>query len=50
MFKRQHVAGMNDVLKRFVALVFRRKQASEFVLIRGYTIKKLNTVIATPIL
>ena len=32
------------------ALVVRRKQqASEFVLIRGYTIKQLNTLIVTPI-
>ena len=33
-----------------VALVFRRKQlASEFLLIRGYTIKQLNTLIVMPI-
>ena len=29
------------------ALVVRRKQASEFVLIRGYTIKQLNTLMVT---
>ena len=34
-----------------VALVVRRKQqASEFELIRGYTIKQLNTLIVTPII
>ena len=34
-----------------VALVFRRKQlASEFVLIRRYTIKQLNTLIVMPII
>ena len=32
-----------------VALEVGRKQASEFVLIRGYTIKQLNTLIFTPI-
>ena len=37
MFARPHMAGagMNNFLKRFVTLVFRRKRASEFVLTRG---------------
>ena len=56
MFGRPHMAGLNEFLQRFVclfcvvALVARRKQASEFVLIRGYTIKLLNTLIVTPII
>ena len=33
-----------------VALVVRRKEAREFVLLRGYTIKQLNTLIVTPII
>ena len=40
---------VNSLLPRIVvALEVRRKQASEFVLIRGYTIKQLNTLIVTP--
>ena len=44
-------ASGNSLLSGIVvALVVRRKQASEFVLIRGYTIKQLNTLIVTPII
>ena len=57
MFGRPHMAGLNEFLQWFVclfcvvALVVRRKQqASEFELIRGYTIKQLNTLIVTPII
>ena len=66
MFGRQHMADLNEFFAAVcakvgqvvnsllsgivVALVVRRKQASEFVLIRGYTIKQLNTLIVTPII
>ena len=65
MFARQHLAGMSDfwlvcakagqVVKSLmpgivVASVFRKEQASEFVLIRGYTIKQLNKLIVAPII
>ena len=66
MFARPHMAGLNDFLKRFVQKRASRKlshawycsslggsektQVSEFVLIRGYTIKQLNTLIVTPII
>ena len=49
MFGRPHMAGLNEFLQRFVclfcvvALVVRRKQASEFVLIR------LNCLIHSPL-